>query len=197
MFHCNSETSVFAAGTDVWFSTCAFLGKLYGFFSFGEENWPWANICSQSSSSLYVGCRHSMAWWALLGLCLGSKPLNPEPQSRAREPNFYATRPVPRNLMFCCLILVTPLLQCHLISSGGQERGTSQEWVGSRKRHSSLEPLGYLVLKGRMGLSRALVLFILTLTVRVPRAGCECWPEEVWVCQGWLSVCLRAQLSFG
>ena len=31
------------------------------FFFFPEEDLPWANICCQSSSILYVGCCHSMA----------------------------------------------------------------------------------------------------------------------------------------
>ena len=50
---------------------------------FGEEDWPWANICCQSSSFclrkivtevtpvpiflyfLYMRCHRSMAWWAV------------------------------------------------------------------------------------------------------------------------------------
>ena len=60
-----------------------------------EKDWPWANICCQSSSFclrkivahwanicaslplFYMGCHHSMAWWAVLGLCPRSKPMNP------------------------------------------------------------------------------------------------------------------------
>ena len=37
----------------------------YLFTFFGEEDWPWANICCQSSSTLYVRRPHNMAWGAL------------------------------------------------------------------------------------------------------------------------------------
>ena len=65
---------------DRWKSYPYFLRVCF----FGEEVWPWANICCQSSSFFspkpqyvvaypscksfyffYVGCHHSMAWWAL------------------------------------------------------------------------------------------------------------------------------------
>ena len=36
---------------------------LFIFNFFAEEDLVWANICCQSSSILYVGCCHSMAWW--------------------------------------------------------------------------------------------------------------------------------------
>ena len=62
-----------------------YLNSFIFLFSFFvcEEDWPWANICCQSSSFclrkivpkltampvflyfLYMGCHHSMAWWAV------------------------------------------------------------------------------------------------------------------------------------
>ena len=43
---------------DVW-------GFVLFCFVFCEEDWPWANICCQSSSTLYVGWHHRMAWWVV------------------------------------------------------------------------------------------------------------------------------------
>ena len=57
------------------------LAKLI--FSFGEEDWPWANICCQSSSILHVGCYHSMAWRAVCRWHPGSKLTNPGPPKQS------------------------------------------------------------------------------------------------------------------
>ena len=43
-----------------------------------EEDWHWANICA-NLPLFYVGCCQSVAWQAMLGLCLGSEPANPRP----------------------------------------------------------------------------------------------------------------------
>ena len=47
---------------------------IYWFF-FCEEDWPWATIYA-NLPLFYVGCHHSMAWWAVLGLHPGSEPVN-------------------------------------------------------------------------------------------------------------------------
>ena len=40
------------------------------------KDYCWANICA-NLPPFYLGCHHSVARWAVLGLCLGSKPANP------------------------------------------------------------------------------------------------------------------------
>ena len=53
------------------------LTKTFTFFlvrKIGPELTSLANL-----SLFYVGCCHSMAWWAVLGLCPGSEPVNPRP----------------------------------------------------------------------------------------------------------------------
>ena len=90
------------------------LWMMWGFFS--KEDWPWANVCCQSSflpeedchwantcANLplsHVGCWYNMAWWAVLGPCLGSKPASPRPWRRVRELDHYATRLFPWIMFF-------------------------------------------------------------------------------------------------
>ena len=57
--------TIFTALSQIYLFIRFILFDFYLFFFLGEESWPWANIHCQSSSILYVGCRHSMAWWAL------------------------------------------------------------------------------------------------------------------------------------
>ena len=52
------------------------LNCLFFFLFCYEEDWPWANICA-NLLPFDVGCCHSVAWWAALGLWPGSKPVNP------------------------------------------------------------------------------------------------------------------------
>ena len=46
--------------------------------SFCEEDRPWANICD-NLPLFYVGCCHSVVWWALLSPRQESEPANPRP----------------------------------------------------------------------------------------------------------------------
>ena len=50
---------------DLSISTFRSITVFVSFFFFLEEESPWANIYCQSSSTLYMGHCHSMAWWAV------------------------------------------------------------------------------------------------------------------------------------
>ena len=41
------------------------MTSCFWFVFFGEEDWPWANICANLPLFLYVGHCYSMAWWAV------------------------------------------------------------------------------------------------------------------------------------
>ena len=71
------------------------------FYFFGEEDWPWANICCQSLSFFYEGCCHSMAWWAVLGPCLGSELANPRLQKKCTQtqPRHHQANPLVNQLL--------------------------------------------------------------------------------------------------
>ena len=88
------------------------------FVCFGEEDWPWANICCESSSFclrkmvseltsvpifpvFYVGCCHSMTWWAVSGQCPGSEPVNPQPPkwNAWTSPPWHCASPLMKFLM--------------------------------------------------------------------------------------------------
>ena len=86
------------------------MGTNYGFVClfFGEEDWPRANICCQSSSFclrkivpelmcvpvflcfLYVGYCHSMAWWAV---CRSAPRIHCRPKAAEAEHTNLTTMP--------------------------------------------------------------------------------------------------------
>ena len=53
-----------------------------------EEDCPWGNICA-NLPLFYVGCHHSVAWWAVLGPCLGPEPVNPRPLKQSAQRYFW------------------------------------------------------------------------------------------------------------
>ena len=67
----------------VFINVCIFVSLSWllvffpSFFSC-KEDCHWANVCA-NLPLFYVGCHHSMAWWVVLGPCLGSEPSNPRP----------------------------------------------------------------------------------------------------------------------
>ena len=80
-YHISLTTSIF----------CIFIPVHISFLCVYEEDWPWANICCQSSSfclrmivaELTSVPSHSVAWWAILGPRPGSKLANSRPLKRS------------------------------------------------------------------------------------------------------------------
>ena len=81
----------------IFWALCTTLLLIYINIFLCDEDWPWANICCQSSSIFYVGCHHSAAWWAVTGPRAGSEPtkqnktckLNHTPPSSPYINNFF------------------------------------------------------------------------------------------------------------
>ena len=92
------------------------------FLGGGGEDCPWANICCQSSSFclrkiipeltsvpiflyfFYVGCCHSMAWWAACGCASGIQTCEPRAaKAEYTKPN-NAIGPAPLSSPFCTFI---------------------------------------------------------------------------------------------
>ena len=84
----------------------------FGFF--GEEDWPWDNLC-QSSSILYMGRCLSMAWWAVCRSTPGIQTCEPWAAKLEHE-NLTTTPPGwagPGSLIFPT-VYKTP--DCHYVS---------------------------------------------------------------------------------
>ena len=79
-----------------------------------EEDWPWANVCCQSSSIFYVGCCHCVAWKWCQVRNWDSNLWTTGHQSRVSKLNHYTTGSAPPLFSVSFLCLYNSLTYVHI-----------------------------------------------------------------------------------